>query len=113
MSVINLEKAKQQIRVTNDLEDALIQQYIEAAYRLIELKTDRKLFESQAEFDGSDLSAGQKLLIDVGVDQIALFLVGHFFENRESVVVSNGRVEAAAVPMTVDMFINSYRREGL
>lgn len=112
--MINLQTAKAQAKVTHDLENDLIKQYINAAYVYIAKQIDKKLFEDQAMFDAdNETPVAQKQLIDAGLDQVALFLVSHFYSNREAVVVMPGRVEAANIPITVDSFLSRYQRVGV
>lgn len=61
-------------------QDALIQSYIDAAKAHVEQHCDRKIV------DGTPEGPGQMALTK-DVEQAILLLVGHWFSNREGVVV--------------------------
>lgn len=47
------------------------------------------------------------------LDQAALMLVAHWYQNREAVVASGGAASAVELPLGVEMLIRPYRPAGL
>lgn len=88
--MIDLALVKSHLRVDGAEDDALIQAYIDAAISTFELWTNRKLVAALPE------TVENHLLITAAIQQGALLLIGHWYANRESVVVG---VSAAEVPM--------------
>ena len=79
-----------QLRLDDDdtAQDALIQSYIDAAKAHIEQHCDRKLVDGEP--DGPE-----EMALTKDVEQAILLLVGHWFSNREGVVVgvASGQVQ--------------------
>lgn len=91
--MIDLATVKAHLRVEHADEDQLIQSYIEASLSAFEAWTNRTLVASAAELPDP---AGNALVISKAIQQGALLLIGHWYANRESVVV--GAI-TAEVPM--------------
>lgn len=94
---------KAHLRVDHDGEDELIQGYTDAALESFELWTQRKLVE-----EGQPLPdpVGNTLIITKSIRQGALLLIGHWFANREAVVMG---VNAAELPMATQALWRPHR----
>ncbi|WP_434672168.1 head-tail connector protein [Pseudomonas sp. R1-15] len=93
--MIELATLKMHLRVDGDEEDALIGGYLEAAKAHIEQHCDRRLVEANpVEPDEMGLTRD--------VEQALLLLVGHWYANREAVVMGGG---PSAVPLAVDRLL--------
>ena len=79
--MLDKKMAKSQLNVDHDLDDDLIELYIQAAYERIELHVDRVLIH-----DESERKNEADLLVKSLIDSVALKLVGHFYAQRELVV---------------------------
>lgn len=77
---MDLALVKDQLRIDHDHEDALIQQYIDAAKAHVAQHCDRVLVDA----DPVDES---QMTFTPDVQQAILLLVGHWYANREAVVV--------------------------
>ncbi len=86
--MIELSLVKTHLRVDYDDEDALIQGYLDAALTHVEQHCDRVLVETPV--------LPEEMGLTKDVQQAALLLVGHWYENREA--VASGLVE---VPLAV------------
>lgn len=77
---MDISLVKEQLRIEGDDEDVLIQSYIDAAKSHIEQHCDRRLVDfepiSEAEMGFTP-----------DVRQALLLLVGHWYANREAVVI--------------------------
>ncbi|GAA3721151.1 hypothetical protein GCM10022421_32070 [Oceanisphaera sediminis] len=91
--MINLDVVKAQLRVDHIDEDALIQGYTDAAFSAFEVWTNRTLVHP---VDALPDPPGNALHLSKSIEQGALLLIGHWYENREAVVV--GTI-TAALPM--------------
>lgn len=78
--MMDLTLVKSQLRIDHDDEDALIQSYIDAAVAHIEMHCDRKLVSGEPTSEG-------EMGMTSDVQQALLLLVGHWYANREAVVV--------------------------
>lgn len=83
--MIDLEVVKAHLRVDHDDEDSLIQGYTDAALSAFEQWTNRKLIpEGEALPD----PVGNALTISKAILQGALMLIGYWYANRESAIVT-------------------------
>lgn len=76
-------------------QDALIQNYIDSAKAYVEQHCDRKLVDSEPEGPG-------EMALTKDVEQAILLLVGHWFSNREGVVVG---APSAEVQLGIDRLL--------
>lgn len=97
--MIDLPLIKLHLRVDGDEEDNLIGSYLNAAVEYVQQHCDRRLADAP---EGPD----QMALTD-DVKQAILLLVGHWYANRESVVV--GTI-SAEVPMGVPALLWTRKR---
>ncbi|MBY5942774.1 head-tail connector protein [Halomonas sp. DP5N14-9] len=88
-------------------EDDLLEVYSQAASRFIENQTDRTLYASSDSVPDED---DCPLVMDGSVRTAMLLLIGHWYENREAVVVGTITSE---VPMAVEALIQPYRIYGV
>ncbi len=93
--MINLARVKLHLRVDGDEEDTVIAGYFEAAKSHVAMHCDRILVE--AEPVGPD-----EMGLTPDVEQAILLLVGHWYANREAVVI--GTI-STAVPLAVDRLL--------
>ncbi|WP_288659535.1 MULTISPECIES: head-tail connector protein [Pseudomonas] len=92
--MIDLALVKQHLRVEHSEEDTLIQGYIDAATAFIEKHCDRVLVETPL--------LPEEMGYTKDVIQAAMLLVGHWYANREAVVVGQA---ASNVPMAVESLL--------
>lgn len=93
--MIDLARVKLHLRVDGDEEDTVIAGYFEAAKSHVAMHCDRILVE--AEPAGPD-----EMGLTPDVEQAILLLVGHWYANREAVVI--GTI-STAVPLAVDRLL--------
>lgn len=93
--MLDLDRVKLHLRVDGSEEDAVISGYVEAAKAHVAMHCDRILVE--AEPVGPD-----EMGLTPDVEQAILLLVGHWYANREAVVI--GTI-STAVPLAVDRLL--------
>ncbi|CAB5583348.1 Phage gp6-like head-tail connector protein [Pseudomonas putida] len=93
--MIDLATVKMHLRVDGDEEDALIGGYVAAAKAHVEQHCDRKLVET-------DPVEPEEMGLTSDVEQAVLLLVGHWYANREAVVIGTS---ASEVPLAVDRLL--------
>ncbi|MDM9594658.1 head-tail connector protein [Pseudomonas guariconensis] len=93
--MIDLATVKMHLRVEGDEEDALIGGYVAAAKAHVEQHCDRKLVET-------DPVEPEEMGLTSDVEQAVLLLVGHWYANREAVVIGTS---ASEVPLAVDRLL--------
>ena len=97
--MIDLPLIKLHLRVDGDEEDGLIGSYLNAAVEYVQQHCDRRL---------DDVPEGpEQMALTDDVKQAILLLVGHWYANRESVVV--GTI-SAEVPMGVPALLWTRKR---
>lgn len=95
---ISLKRAKEHLRVVTDDENALIRLYIQAAREYAE-KYQNRVFVS----DDPDVEVETPGALEISA---MLLIIGHLYENRETVVVGSS---AVSVP-TGAISLLSYNR---
>ncbi len=93
--MLDMTTVKMHLRVDGDEEDALIGGYLEAAKAHVEQHCDRKLVEA-------DSLEPDEMGLTRDVEQAILLLVGHWYSNREAVVVGGA---PSAVPLAVERLL--------
>ncbi|MDI3399655.1 head-tail connector protein [Pseudomonas sp. V88_4] len=93
--MLDMTTVKLHLRVDSDEEDALIGGYLEAAKAHVEQHCDRKLVET-------DPAEPEEMGLTRDVEQAILLMVGHWYANREAVVVGGA---ASAVPLAVERLL--------
>jgi hypothetical protein len=83
--MIDLDTVKSHLRVDGDEEDSLIQGYTDAAFSTFELWTNRKLI---AEGGPLPEPVGNALNVTKAINQGALMLIGYWYANRETVILT-------------------------
>lgn len=108
--MLELEVVKEHCRVDSDFtgDDALLNLYTGAAARYVETWTRRKLYESE-ESPGYAEDADSILPGD-DVKAAMLLLIGHWYENRETVSVGQA---ATDIPFTVESLLQPYKIYGI
>lgn len=109
--MLELDIIKQHVRLEPDFveDDVLIDTYATAARKLVENRTGRTLYATETEVpkdsDGN-VTDETALVLDDDMTTAMLLLIGHWYANRESVVIGTITAE---VPMAVDALISPYR----
>ncbi|MBI6948790.1 head-tail connector protein [Pseudomonas koreensis] len=93
--MLDMTTVKMHLRVDGDEEDALIGGYLEAAKAHVEQHCDRKLVEA-APVEPDEMGLTRD------VEQAILLLVGHWYSNREAVVVGGA---PSALPLAVERLL--------
>lgn len=101
--MIELATVKTHLRVDDDSEDTLIAAYIDAAFGAFELWTNRKLLSTA---EPMPEPVGNALRITKAIEQGALLLIGHWYANRESVVIGTITAE---LPMATNALWKPHR----
>ena len=110
--MLELDIIKQHVRLEPDFveEDTLLETYSTAAQRFVENRTGRTLYATAAEIpkdpDSGEITDGDALVLDDDITAAMLLLIGHWYTNRESVVVGTITSE---LPMAVEALISPYR----
>ncbi|WP_375058412.1 head-tail connector protein [Zobellella sp. DQSA1] len=104
--MIAIEVIRAQCKVDDDItsDDAYLQLLLRAAVRHLEVRIQKTLVPLAGwDLEVEDAELNQPLTDDL---QLALlFLIGHWYGNREAVVVGEA---ANSVPLTFDALIQSY-----
>ncbi|WP_062391099.1 head-tail connector protein [Pseudomonas abietaniphila] len=98
--MLDLGRVKLHLRVFDNEEDSLIEGYVEAAKAHVAMHCDRVLVDSAP-------AGPEEMALTPDVEQAILLLVGHWFANREEVVV--GAV-ASQLPMGVSALLWARKR---
>ena len=93
--MIDLARVKLHLRVDGDDEDSLITGYLEAAKAHVAMHCDRELVESAP-------TGPEQMAFTPDVEQAVLLLVGHWYANREAVVIGS---ISTAVPLAVERLL--------
>lgn len=101
--MIDLALVKTHLRVDYDDEDELIQGYTDAAFSAFETWTNRTLVGPG---DALPDPIGNALALSKSIQQGALLLIGHWYSNRETVVV--GTI-TADLPMATNALWGPHR----
>ena len=99
--MLELEVVKKHCRIEPDFtdDDSLLTLYIGAASRYGETWTRRKMYESETSEGYAD-----------DVKAAMLLLIGHWYENRETVSVGQA---ATDIPFTVESLLQPYKIYGI
>ncbi|PHI31037.1 head-tail connector protein [Budvicia aquatica] len=105
--MINLELIKAHCRLDPDFndDDNLLGIFQQAAFKYVENKTNRVMY-----LPDQDPPEGDNLLMDGDIVTAMLLLIGHWYENRESVIIGT---QASVVPIATDILLQPYRVYGL
>lgn len=96
--MIDLFLVKQHLRVDHDDEDVLIQGYIDGAVAHVEQHCDRELVEGNP-------SSPEQMGLTKDVRQAVLLLVGHWYSNREAVMIGANGNSATEVPLAFERLL--------
>lgn len=109
-AVIDLNIVKNHCRVEPEftLDDSLFLTYTGAAKRYVETWTRRTLYLESTD-DGYDTDEN-RLLIGEDIRTVMLLLIGHWYANRESVVVGQ---TVSSLPLAVESLLQPYRIYGV
>ena len=98
--MLDLDRVKRHLRVDGNDEDVVISGYVEAAKAYVAMHCDRILVDA-------DPAGPEEMGLTPDVEQAILLLVGHWYANREEVVVG---VSATQVPMGVQALLWTRKR---
>lgn len=101
--MIDLPIVKAHLRVDHDDEDALIEGYRDAALSAFEAWTNRTLVDPEGTLPDP---VGNALLMTKAIRQGALMLIGHWYSDKESVVIGGVAVE---LPMATSALWKPHR----
>ena len=110
--MLELDIIKQHVRLELDFseEDALLETYSVAAQRFVENRTGRTLYATKSEIptdpESGEVTDDSALVLDDDITAAMLLLIGHWYANRESVVLGTITSE---LPMAVESLISPYR----
>ncbi|MCW2485942.1 phage gp6-like head-tail connector protein [Candidatus Symbiopectobacterium sp. NZEC127] len=104
---IDLVKAHCRVETGSD-EDTLLNAYILAAGKRVQTYTRRKLYENE-DVEGY-AEDEDRLLLTEDVQVAMLLLIGHWYENREAVVIG---LSVQPLPFAVESLLQPYRIYGL
>jgi len=107
---LSIIKPHVRLELANTEEDVLLETYATAAQRLVENQTARTLYATAGEIP-TDSKTGEPtddsaLVLDDDLTTAMLLLIGHWFENREAVVIGSTPSE---LPLAVEALIAPYR----
>lgn len=97
--MIDLVLVKAHLRVDGTEEDALIGTYLNGAVEYVQQHCDRRIVEAP--------EASEQMALTDDVKQAILLLVGHWYANREEVVIG---AAANQVPMGVNALLWTRKR---
>lgn len=92
---MDLARVKLHLKVDGEEEDTLIAGYFEAAKAHVAMHCDRELVEAVP-------TGPEQMGFTPDVEQAVLLLVGHWYANREAVVIG---ATPSAVPLAVDRLL--------
>lgn len=107
MALISDQLAREHLRVEDDVP---IDVYVRAAEQWAIEYLNRNIYVDQAALDAAvdeNTAGDHPMVVNDLVQAGILTLVGHLFENRESVVVG---ATVAKVPMSVTFLLHPYRK---
>ncbi|MGE8338556.1 head-tail connector protein [Pseudomonas laurylsulfatiphila] len=93
--MLDLARVKLHLRVDGDEEDSIITGYLDAAKAHVAMHCDRVLVETVP-------VEPEEMGLTPDVEQAILLLVGHWYANREAVVI--GTI-SSAVPLAVERLL--------
>ncbi|KPY88956.1 head-tail connector protein [Pseudomonas syringae pv. tagetis] len=93
--MIDLARVKLHLKVDSEEEDTLIAGYFEAAKSHVAMHCDRELVEGNP-------AGPEQMGFTPDVVQAVLLMVGHWYANREAVVIGGAPAE---VPLAVDRLL--------
>ncbi|BBI43971.1 MULTISPECIES: head-tail connector protein [Pseudomonas syringae group] len=93
--MIDLARVKLHLKVDGEEEDTLIAGYVEAAKSHVAMHCDRELVEGNP-------AGPEQMGFTPDVEQAVLLMVGHWYANREAVVIGTITSE---VPLAVERLL--------
>lgn len=97
--MLDLNLVKEHLRVDDDQDDTLITAYVDAAVEYVQQHCDRRIVEVPA--------TPAEMALTLDIQQAVLLLVGHWYANREEVVVG---AAANQIPMGVSALLWTRKR---
>ena len=104
---VELDIAKQHLRVTHSEEDGVIALYLQAAEESAALFLNRKIYPDLQAFEEGILGGDLTGMLSTGTtDAAILLLLGHLYANREEVTAG---VSLAQLPMGFHALLQPFR----
>lgn len=100
--MVSLDRVKQHLRVDHGEEDELIQAYLASAAAYVGGYCDRQIVDPPPAAGEEPIDPETQMLITKDVEQALLLIVGHWYNNREAVVI--GTI-TSAMPMAVESLL--------
>ncbi len=75
---LDLNLVREQCRIVDEVSDALLQRYVDAALAYVQMECDRTLVEGEPANE-------DEMALTPDVHQAAMLLVGHWVDNRSAV----------------------------
>lgn len=109
--MLELDIIKQHVRLEldDDSQDSLLESYAGAAWDQVQAQTGRTLYPTKQEIpvdDEGEPTDDHALVLNDALTTAMLLMIGHWFENRESVVIGTIATE---LPMAVNSLIKPYQ----
>jgi oligoribonuclease (3'-5' exoribonuclease) len=101
--MIDLAVVKSHLRVEHDDEDALIQDYTDAAFAAFQDWTNRKLVATETDLPDP---VGSSMVITSTIKQGALLLIGQWYKNREATLIG---ASVAMIPLATEALWKPHR----
>ncbi len=107
--MLELATVRKHCRIDADMteDDDLLVIYSQAAAQYVADTTDRNLYATAAEVPEGDETA---LVLNDSIRAAMLLMVGHWYENREAVIVGSISSE---LPLAVECLLHPYREYGV
>ena len=108
--MLTKEQVKRHCNIEQDFteDDIWIATSIKAAARYVETWTRRRLYDTAD--DPDYLADPDRLLYGEDIEMAMLLLIGHWYENRETVSVGQA---ATDIPFTVEALLQPYKIYGI
>ncbi|TKI02767.1 head-tail connector protein [Martelella alba] len=110
--MLTADKVKEHCNIESEFteDDAWIDARIKAAAQYVENYTDRKLYDDATSADY--LADPTLLLCDESIETAMLLLVGHWYTNREAVIIGTNNA-SSPLDFGVNALLQPYRRYGV
>lgn len=114
--MLELDIIKQHVRLEldDDTQDSLLESYAGAAWDQVQAQTGRNLYVTKNDIpvdaETGDSADDHALVLNDAVTAAMLLMIGHWFENREVVVIG---ASASELPMAVNALIKPYQHYNL
>lgn len=108
--MLQLERVKVHARVDDGSEDELLGAYSAAAWEAVANFIDRPLYATEQELAADALASPHAMVVTPALEHAMLLLIGHWYVNREAIVIGGSGAGGAEVPMAARFLMTPYRR---